>query len=141
MTAAVTARLTDGHIDVRVAAMYAIPQLVEKGNAAAIAALEALLRRDTVAILDDFSRVKQVLSRATVSRLKRTALEILEKIANEADIQRIHADLDVDNITRFSTLPLPLSTSYRRRMAEHFDLREPRETWMVDPASAGGLRI
>jgi hypothetical protein len=61
----------------------------------------------------------------------------LEKIANEADIQRIHADLgrDLKKIRMFPALPFPLGpTSYRRRIAQLYDVREPREILDGDAA-------
>ena len=45
MIAAVAARVTDGHIGVRLAAMYTIPHLAGRGHPVAVAALEALLRQ------------------------------------------------------------------------------------------------
>ena len=69
-------------------------------------------------------------------RVKHTALQILGKIANEADMKRIHADLDdeISKITRFPTLPLPRwpTSIRRRRIAQHYHLREPGPREILD---------
>ena len=69
--------------------------------------------------------------RVLVLRVKHTALQILGKIANEADMKRIQDNLgdEVSKITQFPELPVPRwPTPIRRQLiAQDYHLREPRE--------------
>ena len=69
--------------------------------------------------------------RVLVLRVKHTALQILGKIANEADMKRIQDNLgdEVSKITQFPELPVPRwPTPIRRQLIAHYyHLREPRE--------------